>query len=106
MSKNSLLSLKSQIDGLEKSANSCQGTMSEAENKLIYYMNDVVGQNAQESLRSIKQTFGYNFDKSIKISKNTVNEMVKAYDEIKRYSDETLSLLRQAEQIKAGLGKI
>lgn len=106
MSKNSLLSLKSQIDGLEKSANSCHGTMSEAENKLIYYMNDVVGQSAQESMRSIKQTFSYNMDKSVKTSKNTVNEMVKAYDEIKRYSDETESLLRQAEQIKAGLGKI
>ena len=106
MSKNSLLSLKSQIDSIEKSANSCQGTMNEAENKLIYYMNDVVGQNAQESLRSIKQTFGYNFDKSLKVSKNTVNEMIKAYDEMKRCADETQALLRQAEQIKAGLGKI
>lgn len=106
MSKNSLLSLKSQIDGLEKSANSCQGTMSEAENKLIYYMNDVVGQNAQESMRSIKQTFAYNIDKSVKASRSTVNEMIKAYDNIKRYSDETLSLLRQAEQIKAGVGKL
>ena len=106
MSKNSLLSLKSQIDGLEKSANSCHGTMNDAENKLIYYMNDIVGQNAQESMRSIKQTFSYNMDKSVKASKNTVNEMIKAYDEIKRYSDTAEQLLRQAEQIKAGLGKI
>ena len=106
MSKNSLLSLKSQIDGLEKSANSTQGTMSEAENKLIYYMNDVVGQNAQESMRSIRQTFAYNIDKSVKASRSTLNEMVKAYDNIKRYSEETVSLLRQAEQIKAGVGKL
>ena len=98
--------LKGEIDSLQKSVDSCHSLLNDADKQILSAMNDVVGQSASESIKSIRSTFDHNFDKSIKASKNAINEMIKGYDIIKSIVDRAEHLFRQAEQIKADLGTV
>lgn len=106
MSKESSIKLKGEIDSLEKSVNSCVSLLNDGDKQILSAMNDTVGTSASESIKMIKRDFEYDFEKSIKMSKNAVNELIKGFDLFKKMTDEAEHLYRQAEQMKADLGKI
>lgn len=106
MSKSSVSALKSQVNSLEKTVNSCSSAMGEINGKIYSAMNDTVGQSASESIKSIKTSFDYSYDKGLKAIKTVADEMSRGYDQIKIFGENAASLIRQAEDLKGGLGSI
>ncbi len=106
MSKSSVSALKSQANSLERTVNSCSSIMGEINGKILTAMNDTVGQSASESIKSIKTSFDYSYDKGLKAIKAVADEISRGYDRIKSMGDGASALIRQAEEIKGGLGSI
>lgn len=106
MSKESSIKLKGEIGSLEKSVNSCVSLLNDGDKQILSAMDDTVGRSASESIKFIKKEVNYNFEKSVKSSKTAVDELIKGYTLLKTMTDEAEHLYRQAEQMKADLGKI
>ena len=106
MSKSTVSALKGEINKLEKEAGSVSSKMSDVEKQIWSAMNDTVGQSAQESIKKIKTNFNYNYDKGTKCLKGVADKISVGYDHLKGHADAASTLIRQAEDIKKGLGSI
>ena len=106
MSKENSIKLKGEIISLEKSVNSCVSLLNDGDKQILSSMDDTVGRSASESIKFIKSEVDYNFEKSIKASKNAADDLIKGYTLLKTMADEAEHLYRQAEQMKADLGTI
>ena len=106
MSKSTVSALKGEISKLSSQAGAVSSKMTDVEKQLWSAMNDTVGQSAQESIRKIRTDFNYNMDKGSKAIKDVADKISAGYDHVSAHVNAALSLIRQAEDIKRGLGSI
>lgn len=104
MSKNTLSSLKYDINAESKSLTGVSDTLTALKKAIRNAMSDKVGDNAESSVEGIRQHFEYHVAGGLKLANDAVELMRNGYADIDRLNAEAETLAANAKSITDALG--